>query len=383
MTVGPMGESVGLVGGRYRLIRDLGQGGFGHTYLAEDSNRFNELCVLKEFVPQVTDPALLQKAKHLFEREAGVLYQINHPQIPRFRELLRGEVGDQGRLFLVQDYVEGPTYQELLETRLRGGQRFSEPEVTQLLAQLLPVLDYLHGIGVIHRDIAPDNLILRNADGLPVLIDFGGVKQLATQLVQQQQGLPENPTRLGKAGYAPAEQLDGGAIGPSADLYALAVTALVMLTGEPPQALYDAYQKTWRWQQHCRLSPRLSAVLTRMLAPIPRDRYPSAAAVLQDLQTPQFYAQGNGTAAYGTASPGAEFRPDPTLVAAPGRGSHPSTLPVPPAGPSPTHPGSAPHPERRQRVLAGPLRLSAAGGGGGSGLVGGQPLGTHGRWLHP
>jgi serine/threonine-protein kinase len=208
--------------------------------------------------------------------------------------------------------------------------------VTQLLAQLLPVLDYLHGIGVIHRDIAPDNLILRNADGLPVLIDFGGVKQLATQLVQQQLGQPENPTRLGKAGYAPAEQLDGGAIGPSADLYALAVTALVMLTGEPPQALYDAYQKTWRWQQHCRLSPRLSAVLTRMLAPIPRDRYPSAAAVLQDLQTPQFYAQGNGTAAYGTASPGAEFRPDPTLVAAPGRGSHPSTLPVPPAGPSPT-----------------------------------------------
>jgi serine/threonine-protein kinase len=124
MTVGPMGESVGLVGGRYRLIRDLGQGGFGHTYLAEDSNRFNELCVLKEFVPQVTDPALLQKAKHLFEREAGVLYQINHPQIPRFRELLRGEVGDQGRLFLVQDYVEGPTYQELLETRLRGGSAF-------------------------------------------------------------------------------------------------------------------------------------------------------------------------------------------------------------------------------------------------------------------
>jgi serine/threonine-protein kinase len=73
-----------------------------------------------------------------------------------------------------------------------------------------------------------------------------------------------------------------------------------------------------------------------MLAPIPRDRYPSAAAVLQDLQTPQFYAQGNGTAAYGTANPGAEFGPDPTLVAAPGRGSHPSTLPVPPAGPSPT-----------------------------------------------
>lgn len=331
MTVGPMGRQTGLLGGRYHLVRELGRGGFGHTYLAEDSNRFNELCVLKEFVPQVTDPALLQKAKHLFEREAGVLYQIHHPQIPQFRELLRVDLGDRGRLFLVQDYVEGPTFQELLETRLRGGQCFAEPEVTQLLGQLLPVLDYLHSIGVIHRDIAPDNLILRNADGLPVLIDFGGVKQLATQLVQQQLGQPDNPTRIGKAGYAPAEQLAGEGIGPNTDLYALAVTALVLLTGEPPQALYDPRQQTWHWQQRCRLSPRLTAVLTRMLAPLPRDRYPSAAAVLQDLQTPQFYgppsAAGNQGAAQGLS--------DPTQVVAPGRGLAPSTLPALPEPPAP------------------------------------------------
>jgi serine/threonine-protein kinase len=303
-------------------MRDLGQGGFGQTYLAEDTNRFNEFCVLKEFVPQVTDPALLQKAKQLFEREAGVLYQLNHPQIPQFRELLRVQVGDRGRLFLVQDYVEGPTYQELLETRLRSGNRFSEAEITQLLVQILPVLDYLHSVGVIHRDIAPDNLILRNADGLPVLIDFGGVKRLATLVMEQQTGVEAPPTRLGKVGYAPPEQLDGGAIGPSTDLYALGVTALVMLCGESPQSLYDDYNQTWHWQQRVRLSPRFEAVLARMVAPRPSDRYTSAAAVLQDLQTPQPYSQLKAGLGAG-----------PTLAVAPGVGPAPSTIPAPPQPP--------------------------------------------------
>ncbi|HEY9888172.1 MAG TPA: serine/threonine-protein kinase, partial [Candidatus Obscuribacterales bacterium] len=249
MTAGGMGTPNNLLGSRYRILRELGRGGFGYTYLAEDLNRFNELCVLKEFFPQVNDEAALQKAKQLFEREAGVLYQLNHPQIPKFRELLRVQTNGHGRVFLVQDYVEGPTYQELLETRLQGGDRFSEGEVTQLLQQILPVLDYLHSIGVVHRDIAPDNLILRNVDGLPVLIDFGGVKQLATA-VQQQVGGANVPTRLGKVGYAPEEQLASGQVSPSADLYALAVTVLVLLTGQAPEILYDRYTKQWRWREY-------------------------------------------------------------------------------------------------------------------------------------
>ena len=93
MTMGGMGSPNHLLGSRYRILRELGRGGFGYTYLAEDLNRFNELCVLKEFFPQVTDEAALQKAKQLFEREAGVLYQLNHPQIPKFRELLRVNSG--------------------------------------------------------------------------------------------------------------------------------------------------------------------------------------------------------------------------------------------------------------------------------------------------
>lgn len=323
MTMGGMGQSSSLLGSRYRILRELGRGGFGYTYLAEDVNRFNELCVLKEFFPQVNDDAALQKAKQLFEREAGVLYQLNHPQIPKFRELLRVQSNGQGRLFLVQDYVEGPTFQELLETRLAAGNRFSEPEVIQLLQQVLPVLTYLHSIGVIHRDIAPDNLISRNSDGLPVLIDFGGVKQLATA-VQRQIGANPEPTRLGKVGYAPEEQLASGQVGPSTDLYALGVTALVLLTGQAPDALYDRYTKRWHWQDYVSLSPRLTKVLERLLAPEVGDRYSSATVVNQALSSPDTYA----VPAY---PPGSSY-PDPTIAVAPGMGTTPpSTMVAPPS----------------------------------------------------
>ncbi|MGF1461487.1 MAG: protein kinase [Leptolyngbyaceae cyanobacterium] len=322
MAIGSANGANNLLGSRYQVLRELGRGGFGHTYLAEDVNRFNELCVLKEFLPQVNDDAALQKAKQLFEREADVLYQLDHPQIPRFRELLRVQARGQGRLFLVQDYIEGPTYEELLETRLQGGNRFAESEVVQLLRQVLPVLSYLHSVGVIHRDIAPDNLILRNQDGLPVLIDFGGVKQLAT-VVQQKVGGDTVTTRLGKAGYAPEEQLASGDVSPNTDLYALAVTVLVLLTGQAPDRLYDRYAKRWHWEDYVTVSPHLAKVLERMLAPQAGDRYSSAAAVMQVLSGPE-------PGPVSTYPPGRPYTA-PTVAVAPGRGTHPSTMVAPPA----------------------------------------------------
>lgn len=337
MVMGGTGNSNNLLGSRYHILRELGRGGFGHTYLAEDVNRFNELCVLKEFLPQVNDDEALQKAKQLFEREADVLYQLNHPQIPNFRELLRVQARGRGRLFLVQDYVEGPTYQELLETRLASGNRFAESEIIQLLQQILPVLSYLHSVGVIHRDIAPDNLILRNLDGLPVLIDFGGVKQLATA-VQQQVGANVIPTRLGKAGYAPEEQMASGQVSPSADLYALAVTALVLLTGQAPDALYDRYTQRWRWQDYVALSPRLAKVLERMLAARVGDRYSSATAVAHALSSPDTYA---------VLDEAAKNRyPEPTVAVAPGRGAAPSTMVATPASSVPMKPLKQSRPNR-------------------------------------
>ncbi|HLO49581.1 MAG TPA: serine/threonine-protein kinase [Kamptonema sp.] len=275
-----------ILSNRYRIVRELGHGGFGRTYLSEDTYRFNELCVLKEFAPQVQGSYALQKSQELFEREAGVLYQLQHPQIPRFRELFRVTLDNQGYIFLVQDYVEGQNYRILLEDRKRQGLRFSEVECTSMLVKILPVLEYIHSLGVIHRDISPDNLILRISDGLPVLIDFGGVKQVAATVESQygqQNGAAIAATRLGKVGYAPDEQMQMGIVYPHSDLYALAATVLVLLTGKEPQQLIDGYTLTWNWRRECSLSPTLGAVLDKMLAHRISDRYQGAREVLQAL----------------------------------------------------------------------------------------------------
>ncbi|PMB01095.1 serine/threonine protein kinase [Fischerella thermalis CCMEE 5268] len=300
------------LGDRYLVVRQIGQGGFGRTYLAEDINRFRELCVLKEFSPQVQTAYVLKKAEELFQREATVLYKLQHPQIPRFRELLRSNFDGKEYLFLVQDYVEGQTYRSLLNERLQKGLRFTESEVIQLLLQILPVLEYIHSLGVIHRDISPDNLILRkppqpppyqggtqggypysegNEEGLPVLIDFGGVKQVAAVVVSQYYqpnaaAVTPPATLLGKFGYAPPEQMQTGIVEPHSDLYALAATALVLLTGKQPSELIDDYTLAWKWRREINLSPTLGAVLDKMLSPVPKQRYQSARQVLQALNPP-------------------------------------------------------------------------------------------------
>lgn len=289
---------------RYHVISVLGQGGFGRTYLAEDQGRFNELCALKELIPPEAEAYALEKSKELFQREATTLYQIKHPQVPQFR----ANFEEDGRLFLVQDYVEGKTYRELLRERknqqagtyIQGtnqnlaGQApnrgntpnsgvFSETEVRQLLKQLLPVLDHIHSKGIIHRDITPDNIILRTSDNMPVLIDFGVVKELATRFHAPSSTAPI--TTVGKVGYAPSEQIQTGRAYPSSDLYSLAASAVVLLTGKEPQSLFDDDRLTWNWRQWADVSDEFASVLNRMLGYRPGDRYQSAAEVLQALDS--------------------------------------------------------------------------------------------------
>jgi serine/threonine protein kinase, bacterial len=289
-----------IVGDRYRIIRNIGHGGFGQTYLAEDINRFNEQCVLKELAPIAENQDSLEKAKQLFAREAEVLYKLQHSQIPRFREWFVEP--DRQSMFLVQDYVEGPTYQEILQARATSGEpqshAFSESEVITLLTQLLPVLTYIHSQGVIHRDLSPDNLICRNIDRLPVLIDFGGVKEVAISAVQRDRvttgggtapaatplTAKPNVTLIGKPGYSPEEQLRHGQVSAASDLYALGVTALVLLTGEEPSAIYDAFHLTFDWQKKTRVSDALAVILDKMVAQRLTDRYQTTADVLQDLR---------------------------------------------------------------------------------------------------
>ncbi len=268
---------------RYHLLGILGQGGFARTYLAEDQGRFNERCALKEFIPNQNSAYVIEKSKELFQREAAILYQIKHAQIPEFRATFEYTSDGTPRLFLVQDYVEGKTYRDLLNQRQAQGYTFSESEVRQLLLQVLPVLAYIHSKGIIHRDISPDNLILREPDHQPVLIDFGVVKEIVTRF--QNLDRPSFATAVGKLGYAPSEQLQTGRAYPSSDLYSLAATAVVLLTGREPQDLFDDTTSTWQWQNWTEVSPGFAQVLDQMLQHKPGDRYQSVSEVIAALKS--------------------------------------------------------------------------------------------------
>jgi serine/threonine-protein kinase len=272
-----------LINNRYQIQRLLGQGGFGRTYLASDTERFGELCVLKEFVPSSRAEYIVQKSRELFEREARVLYQINHPQIPKFLAWFTHAAG----LFLVQEYIDGRTYSSLLWERQQRGELFSEAEVTQWLKDLLPVLAYLHECKIVHRDISPDNIMLPSGQSQPMLIDFGLVKQQVTQIWATS---PESPggmvqqSFVGKFGYSPPEQIRMGQCYPCSDLYALAVTALVLLTGREPTWLLAQGSLEWEWRSYVNVSDHLAQILDKMLTEKPKDRYQSAQEVLANLQ---------------------------------------------------------------------------------------------------
>lgn len=268
------------LGDRYIIIKQIGQGGFGRTYLAEDTQRYHEKCVLKEFSPLLEGDADLQKAEELFEREAGILYQLKHDRIPQFKALLRTRVNDKKALFLVQEYIQGDTYYDLL----KDSGKFSESEVIELMSELLPVLEYIHEQNLIHRDISPDNLIYRRSDRKPVLIDFGCVKQAANAVSRSQGHLI---TLIGKKGYAPEEQLRNGSSYPCSDLYSLAATAIVLLTNKSPEQLYDAHRGIWQWEREVKVSSSLAKVLNKMLAYHPRDRYQSASEIANVLNSQQ------------------------------------------------------------------------------------------------
>jgi serine/threonine-protein kinase len=279
--------SVGqVIDNRYEIARILGQGGFGRSYLAIDRQKSRKTCVLKEFAPNIVKPQELEKAKELFEREANVLKKIQHPQIPRFHASFQAKIGTKDFFFLVQDYIEGDNYDQLFTQRQSQGKSFSEEEVINLLHNILPILTYIHSLDIVHRDISPDNLILRQSDNLPVLIDFGGVKQLPADQGFWRTQLAVNATLLGKKGYAPEEQLLQGKVYKSSDFYSLAVTALVLITGKEPNLLYDSYNGVWFWGKEIKVSPKLEAVFKKMLAYKPSDRYQKAEQVIKDLPLP-------------------------------------------------------------------------------------------------
>ncbi|MBD2097118.1 serine/threonine protein kinase [Trichocoleus sp. FACHB-591] len=262
-----------ILPGRYHLIDLLEQG----TYLAEDQTRFNELYLLQEFRLRHPGAYSLEVIRGVFQQEAAILYELQHPQIPRFR----GIIPYADRLFVVQEYVEGVTCRDWLKERLTQHQVFSEAEVMQLFWHVLPVLLHIHSRGIIHGNLSPASILIRQRDGVPMLTHFGLIQEIATDLELYYPGPKKH---LSKLGYAPKEQLQSDKVYRNSDLYALAATAVVLLTGQEPQTLYNPRRQLWYWEPWATVSPGLAQILNRMLSAKPQNRYGSAGKVIRALQ---------------------------------------------------------------------------------------------------
>ena len=267
------------LGGRYKVISKLGAGGFGETFLAEDLHLpGNPLCVVKKLKPQTTESETLSMARRLFDTEAKVLYQLgNHEQIPR----LLAHFEDNQEFYLAQELIEGePLSHELV------GQPWSEDRVIALLEDVLEVLAFVHEQNVIHRDIKPPNLIRRRRDGRIVLIDFGAVKQVSSQVVDPETGQTNLTISIGTKGYMPNEQLAGNPRF-SSDVYAVGLLGIFALTGTQPKRFSeDPETNEINWREHTRqVSPELGAILDQMVRYDFRDRYPTATEALLAIRT--------------------------------------------------------------------------------------------------
>ncbi|WP_298914302.1 serine/threonine-protein kinase [uncultured Nostoc sp.] len=275
-----------LLDGRYVTIKLLGRGGFGAAFLARD-RRIPGMrqCVVKQFQPAGNLTLnQLQQAQIMFEREAEVLAQLgnDHEQIPDlfafFPVIVNSlQPGQQDQFFyLVQEYIDG---QNLEEELVQQG-KFSEQQVLKVLQEILKVLKFVHHRGIIHRDIKPSN-IMRRRDGKLFLLDFGAVK-LVTNAAS---GSAASSTGIYSMGFAPPEQMAGGQVFPSTDLYALAITLITLLTNQEAIQLFDAYSNQWKWRSQVTINPRLADILDKMLLPAANQRFQSAQEVLDALNS--------------------------------------------------------------------------------------------------
>jgi serine/threonine protein kinase len=259
-----------ILANRYQIVKPIGSGGFGQTFLAQDIYLPNHpLCVVKKLKPLKEE--LIPKARSLFEREAQTLQKLGqHERIPRLFAYFEQERD----FYIVEEYFEGNNLCE----DLHAGKKFSETEVIAFLEEMLSILDYVHKQNVIHRDIKPSNLIKCDRDGKLVLIDFGAVKEINTQLSDDRTGAISSP------GYTPLEQLQGYP-NYSSDIYALGMTAIEILTGVRPKALpIDMKTDRLLWRHLAQVSDRTADILDKTISPNWRDRYQSVDEVLEDLK---------------------------------------------------------------------------------------------------
>jgi WD40 repeat protein/tRNA A-37 threonylcarbamoyl transferase component Bud32 len=287
---------VSLLRGHYRVTNVLSdEGGFGKTYLAEDVDKLNERCVVKQLAPKVQGTWAIKKAIESFQQEAQRLQELGkHQQIPT----LLAYFEEAHYLYLVQEFIDGQTL--LRELQQRGS--YGEIAIRKLLLNLLPVLQFIHEHGVIHRDIKPQNIMRRSPfsqtitqkrknlssllgtiEGDLVLIDFGASKQLS-ETVKTKPG-----TTIGTRGYSSLEQMQDGEAHPASDLFSLGATCFHLMTGISPAILWTENGYSWMnsWRQYLKspISNGLGKVIDKLLKKEIRERYQSANEVLQDLSS--------------------------------------------------------------------------------------------------
>ena len=259
---------------RYRIIEYIAKGGFGKTYLAEDTQLpGKDKCVVKQLHLSVDDPNFIKVARRLFKTEAQTLHHLGtHDRIPR----LLAYFEEDEKFYLVQQYIEGHT----LSQEIEEGKSWTENRVIELLQDCLGILGFVHSKNVIHRDVKPDNLIRRNADRKLVLVDFGTVKEI---IAEQTQLIPATVV-VGTRGYMPTEQARGKPRATS-DIYALGVIAIQALTGIHPINLPENDNGEIVWQDQARCSQQLQEIVTKMTCYHFKERYQNAGEVVAALNS--------------------------------------------------------------------------------------------------
>ncbi|MBD2353938.1 protein kinase [Tolypothrix sp. FACHB-123] len=244
---------------QYQVLRTLGQGGMGTTYLAWDTAGLivghPQLLVLKQMN---ADMAKIAKAQELFEREAHTLRSLNHLGIPKYYDFFV----EGGKKYLAMELVHGQD----LEKRIYTTGPVTPSQAIAWMIQTCDILDYLHSQKppLIHRDIKPANLMVRNSNNRIVVLDFGAVKEIGTA----------PGTRIGAEGYCAPEQERGQPLTQS-DLYAIGPTLIFLLTGENPFKFYHQRGRHFRFDVSSipTITPQLREVIDRVTEPLPRDRY--------------------------------------------------------------------------------------------------------------
>ncbi|HEX6779970.1 MAG TPA: WD40 repeat domain-containing serine/threonine-protein kinase [Ktedonobacterales bacterium] len=262
----PAGDARRLIHGRYRLVRQLGVGGFGAVYQAEDTALGHRLVALKEMSPRGLKPDEAREATEAFQREALLLANLNHPSLPRIYERFE----EEGRWYLVMDFIEGETLEVYLD---KQGGSLPVKEALGLALQLSEVLSYLHlrQPPIIFRDLKPSNVI-RAPKGQVVLVDFGIARLFKP-------GQSKDTMAFGSPGYAAPEQYGKAQTTPRSDVFSLGALLHQMLTGIDPS------EKPFRFATLSMPRPAgLSALIERMVEMDESKRPPSMERVQRELE---------------------------------------------------------------------------------------------------